>query len=130
MKKEKNFVVYINPNWNGVAIFSKEESDEDCLYFTAWFHKPDFQKLYLLSCAADGEIEEDFIDVASDYLSEAEIEKIKAVAGDKKAAEEMIADFCSDYDRWDGGAPEESGIKNFDQFWELMQEEPGWFCIY
>lgn len=100
---EKKFTVYLNPNYNGIAIFSNDDGEDDCLYFTAWFHGPDFEMLMDLSDAED-----------------------------KKTAEKKIEDFCSNYDKWDGNChdPEEGGIRNFDQFWEIRQQEDSWYCIY
>lgn len=130
MKKENGIVVYINNTCNSIAIFSTEERDDDCLYFTHWFYEPDFWRLYLLSWAAEGEIK-DFIDSASAYLSEAEIDEIKVVDGDRESAEQKIKAFCSNWDKWDGSCnePDEGGIKNFDQFWE-MDDFSCWDCIY
>ena len=42
-KEEK--IVYINPSYNGIAIFDKEDHSHDCRYFATWFDEEAFVQL-------------------------------------------------------------------------------------
>ena len=42
-KEEK--IVYINPSYNGIAIFDKDDHSHDCRYFATWFDEEAFVQL-------------------------------------------------------------------------------------
>lgn len=46
---ERKFTVYINENYDGLAIFATDNVENDCLYFTAWFDKEELTMLLKLS---------------------------------------------------------------------------------